>query len=237
MIGLDVSCNQELRTRCLVAKASSISFIVSFVCIIVLSFGRCRRTDFFREYLAFGRCLLDVGNVAGVADKNGAPRLNGYYEATHFCDNILWVEILAGYWKLSARTPGRGDTTTLPSKATGNTWAWGGAEAASGTDRPSGVTGPIPNLLTQVQEYLANNTPRQKTLTCNMVRGRQPSCRRNSDTAAAAAVDAVHTAMIDLEAGARHLLIFNMPKMGVPRRKIGSGRCCRRWVFGFLMWP
>jgi phospholipase/lecithinase/hemolysin len=117
---------------------------------------------------------------------------------------------------LTARTPGRGDTTTLPPETGGNTWAWGGAEAAAGTDQPSGVTEPIPNLLTQVQEYLASNTPRPKTLFAiwsgadNLLVGGQ-----SGPQAAAAAVDAVKTAMIDLEkAGARHLLIFNMPKMG-----------------------
>jgi hypothetical protein len=40
----------------------------------------------------------------------------------------------------------------------------GGAEAAGGTDQSSGVTEPIPNLLTQVQEYLASNTLGGKTL-------------------------------------------------------------------------
>ena len=200
--------------------------LVSFVCIVLLSFGTCfgERIS-FENIIAFGDSLTDVGNVAGVTAKNVAPRINGYYQQTHFCDNLLWVEILAGYWKLSARTPGRGDTTTLASKATGNTWAWGGAEAASGTDRPSGVTGPIPNLLTQVQEYLANNTPRQKTLYAiwsgadNLLVG-----GKFGPQAAAAAVDAVKTAMIDLEkAGARHLLIFNMPKMGdTPDAKSGG---------------
>ena len=106
--------------------------------------------------------------------------------------------------------------TTLPPETGGNTWAWGGAEAASGTDQPSGVTEPIPNLLTQVQQYLSSNTPGRKTLFAIwsgadnlLVAG------KFGPRAAAAAVNAVKTSMLELEkAGARHFLIFNMPKMG-----------------------
>ena len=165
---------------------------------------------------AFGDSLTDVGNVAGVTNPNVAPRIDGYYQETHFCDNILWVEILAAYWGLPPRTPGRGDSTTLPPETGGNIWAWGGAEAASGTDQPSGVTEPIPNLLTQVQQYLASNTPGRKTLFAIwagadnlLVAG------KFGPRAAAAAVSAIKTSMVELEkAGARQFLIFNMPKMG-----------------------
>ena len=170
----------------------------------------------FENIIAFGDSLSDLGNVAGVTAENVAPRIDGYYQETHFCDNHLWVELLAGYWKLAPRTPGRSDTTTLPAKAHGNTWAWGGAEAAAGSDQPSGVTEPIPNLLAQIEHYLAKHTPRPATLYAiwsgadNLLVG-----GKFGPQAAAVAVDAVKTAMINLErAGARHLLIFNMPKMG-----------------------
>jgi phospholipase/lecithinase/hemolysin len=127
-----------------------------------------------------------------------------------FCYNILWA-----YWGLAPRTPGRGDTTTLPPETGGNTWAWGGAEAASGTDKPTGVTEPIPNLLTQVQAYLASNSPGKRALFAiwsgadNLLVG-----GKFGPQAATAAVDAVKTAMQELEkAGARHPLIFNMPQV------------------------
>jgi phospholipase/lecithinase/hemolysin len=124
--------------------------LVSFVSILLLLSGNCFAKQVpFENIIAFGDSLTDVGNVAGVTEENVAPRINGYYQETHFCD-ILWVEILAGYWKLSPRTTGRGKTATLPPRPNGNTWAWGGAEAAAGTDQPSGVTEPIPNL-TQVE--------------------------------------------------------------------------------------
>jgi outer membrane lipase/esterase len=191
--------------------------LLTVVSLAVLMCAPCfGKSMTFDNIIAFGDSLTDVGNVAGVTNPGVAPRINGYYQETHFCDNILWVEILAAYWGLAPRTPGRGDTTTLPPETGGNTWAWGGAEAAAGTDQPSGVTEPIPNLLTQVQEYLASNTVGGKTLYAiwagadNLLVGGQ-----FGPQAAIEAVDAVKTAMIGLEkAGARHLLIFNMPKMG-----------------------
>ena len=194
-----------------------IRLLTGIVTIAVLLCKPCfGKSMTFDNIIAFGDSLTDVGNVAGVTNPGVAPRINGYYKKTHFCDNILWVEILAAHWGLTARTPGRGDTATLPPRTGGNTWAWGGAEAAAGADQPSGVTEPIPNLLTQVREYLASNTPGPKTLYAiwsgadNLLVGGQ-----FGPQAAAAAVDAVKSAMIDLEkAGARHLLIFTMPKMG-----------------------
>ena len=194
-----------------------IRLLTGIVSIAVVFCGPCfGKSMSFDNIIAFGDSLTDVGNVAGVTEQNVAPRINGYYQETHFCDNVLWVEILAAYWGLPARTPGRGNTTTLPAETSGNTWAWGGAEAASGTDQPSGVTEPIPNLLTQVQQYLVSNSPGRRTLYAiwsgadNLLVG-----GKFGPLAAADAVDAVKTAMKELEkAGARNLLIFNMPKMG-----------------------
>jgi phospholipase/lecithinase/hemolysin len=90
----------------------------------------------FNEIIAFGDSLTDVGNVAGVTELGVAPRINGYYKETHFSDNILWIEWLANYWNLLPRTPGRGNSTTLPPRSKGNTWAWGGSEAAAGSVQP-----------------------------------------------------------------------------------------------------
>jgi phospholipase/lecithinase/hemolysin len=169
----------------------------------------------FDEIIAFGDSLTDVGNVAGLTEPGAAPVINGYYQETHFSDNILWIEILANYWGLPVRTPGRGGSTTLPPEPAGNTWAWGGSEAATGSVQPEGVTEPIPNLLTEISQYLAANASNKKTLYTiwsgadNLLVGGQ-----FGPQAAEKAVEAVKTAMQQLElAGARHILIFNMPQL------------------------
>lgn len=171
----------------------------------------------FKDIIAFGDSLTDVGNVALVTEAGYAPVIDGYYEETHFSDNILWVEILADYWGLPARTPGRGFGSKLSPKFKGNTWAWGGSEAGSGTVQPTGVTSPIPNLLREIDQYLSTNIPTRRTLYSiwsgadNLLVG-----GKFGPEAAEQAVDAVVKGMRRLErSGARHFLIFNLPKMGL----------------------
>ncbi len=171
----------------------------------------------FSDLISFGDSLTDVGNVAGVTDSGDAPVIPGYYQETHFSDNLLWNETLANYWGLPARSPGRiALGTSLPAETSGNTWAWGGSEAGSGTVQPTGVTTPIPNLLTETANFLSVRTPVSTELYSiwsgadNLLVG-----GKFGPQAAADAVDAVKTAMQDLEAaGARNFLIFNMPRMG-----------------------
>lgn len=180
----------------------------------------------FDEIISFGDSLTDVGNVAGVTQPGVAPVINGYYQKTHFSDNVLWIEILANYLGLPARTPGRGDSTTLPPLPKGNVWAWGGSEAAAGFVQPSGVTEPIPNLLTEVSDYLDNNDARRRTLYTiwsgadNLLVGGNFSPR-----AARKAVRAVEKAIWELRhAGARNFLVFNMPKLGDTPSAQSGGR-------------
>jgi phospholipase/lecithinase/hemolysin len=180
----------------------------------------------FNDIIAFGDSLTDVGNVAGLTEPGVAPVINGYYEETHFSDNILWIETLANYWKLPTRTPGRGHSTTLPPQTKGNTWAWGGSEAASGSVQPEGVIEPIPNLLKEVNQYLATNVVTRNTLYAiwsgadNLLVGGKFGPR-----AAIQAVKAVEKSMRRLRAaGARHFLIFNMPRLGDTPSAQSGGR-------------
>lgn len=180
----------------------------------------------FKEIIAFGDSLTDVGNVAALTETGVAPVIDGYYQETHFSDNILWIEILADYLNLPMRTPGRGNSTTLPSLSHGNTWAWGGSEAAFGSVQPSGVIEPIPNLLKEVDQYLAANKPNAKMLYSiwsgadNLLVG-----GKFGPKAARMAVKAVEIAMRELEnSGARHFIIFNMPKLGDTPSAQSGGR-------------
>ncbi|MBM4269823.1 MAG: SGNH/GDSL hydrolase family protein [Deltaproteobacteria bacterium] len=170
----------------------------------------------FDDVIAFGDSLTDVGNVAGITTPGNAPVIDGYYEETHFSDEILWIERLADDWGLPDRTPGRGSSTSLPAEPDGNTWAWGGSEAGSGTVQPPGVTEPIPNLLAEVREYLTYHEPNPDALYAiwsganNLLIG-----GKFGPVAAAEAVASVKTSLRVLEdAGAESFLVFNMPKMG-----------------------
>lgn len=170
----------------------------------------------FTDLISFGDSLSDVGNVAGITTPGIAPLVNGYYQETHFSDNVIWNERLAAYLGLPARTPGRDTWGPMPAALSGNTWAWGGSESSANSVSPSWVTYPIPGLLQETSSYLANVTPNATTLYSiwsgadNLLVGNSPS-----PAAASAAVNAVKTAMVDLEsAGARNFLIINMPKIG-----------------------
>ena len=194
-------------------------FFRSVYVVGVLLFFCATRIGFaqpFNEIIAFGDSLTDVGNVAGLTEPGFSPVINGYYKENHFSDNILWIEILADFWGLPARKPGRGNSTTLSPMLKGNIWAWGGSEAASGSVQPDGVLEPIPNLLKEINQYLAANVPHKKTLYSiwsgadNLLVG-----GNFGPKAAKKAVKAVKTAMQCLQqAGARNFLIFNMPKLG-----------------------
>lgn len=183
---------------------------------LVVCLAQALHAAAFPEMVSFGDSLTDVGNVAGVTEAGVAPVIDGYYKETHFSDNVIWDEILADYWGLPARTPGRWKSTTQTPRPKGNVWAWGGSEAAKGTVQPTGVTQPIPNLLTEVKTYLEVNTPDPKTLYTiwsgadNLLVG-----DKFGPKAAVKAVKTIEASMRLLQlAGARHFLVFNMPKMG-----------------------
>lgn len=170
----------------------------------------------YSEVIAFCDSLSDVGNVAGITEEGTSPLIDGYYEETHFSDNIIWIEYLADYWGLPAPTPGRGDTTSLEPQPHGTDWSWGGAEAGSGSVQPDGTTEPLPNLTTQVEQYLASNRPKRNALYVmwcganNLLVG-----EKFGPQAARAAVGSVVEALQALEAaGARNFLVVNMPRLG-----------------------
>jgi phospholipase/lecithinase/hemolysin len=170
----------------------------------------------FSKIIGFGDSLTDVGNVAGIIEPGFPPLTPGYFEQTHFSDGPLWIEWVSNFLHLELPTPGRGNTTTLMPLPNGTDWAWGGAEAAAGTDQPPSVTEPIPNLLLQVQTYLDANVPDRHALYSiwagvnNLLIGGQ-----SSPEAASAAVQAVISAIQMLEdAGAKNFIIFNLYDLG-----------------------
>lgn len=175
----------------------------------------------FKTIIAFGDSLTDVGNVAGITIPGNAPLINGYFEETHFSDNVIWIEQVAAFLKLPTPTPGRGPVTSLPPLTNGSDWAWGGAEADPGfIDLPS-TTEPVPNLLTQVESYLAANKADPNNLYSiwagadNFLEG-----DHNPVEAVDAVVQAIRLLYIG---GARHFLVFNLPQLGDTPAAIAGG--------------
>lgn len=179
----------------------------------------------YSKMIAFCDSLSDVGNVAGITEEGTSPRIDGYYEETHYSDNIIWIEWIAQEWGIRVPRPGRGDSTSLKPRPRGSSWAWGNAESAAGTVQPDGVTEPLPNLLSQVEQYLDYNHPRRSqlfVLWCgadNLLVG-----EKFGPEAAREAVDSVIQAMEQLEAaGARSFLVVNMPRLGDTPEAQGGG--------------
>jgi phospholipase/lecithinase/hemolysin len=195
---------------------------------VLVPMALCQPADAqtFSRIVAFGDSLTDVGNVAGITEKGESPRIKGYYEKTHFSDYWIWIEYLADYWGLPPTTPGRGSTTSLPRRPGGSSWAWGGAEAASGTVQPDGVTEPFPNLLTQVQSYLSYYNSLDPLALYVVWAGADNLLIGGSfgPLAAKKAVKAVITSMRKLERhGARQFVVLNMPSLSItPRAQEGG---------------
>jgi phospholipase/lecithinase/hemolysin len=170
----------------------------------------------YSNIYAFGDSLTDVGNAAGVTQPGVAPVINGYYNEEEFSDGILWNQYLANYWGLPAQTVGRGNTTTQTPEPGGSDWAYAGAAAGTGTDQPTGVTQPIPQLLTQVSTYLQANTPASSALYAVWSGADNLLVEGDASPAAAdAAAASVTMAVQELNAaGAQHFLVFNLPDIG-----------------------
>lgn len=194
-----------------------LQLIFRMIGFLILFFSPAEKvfSNTFAEIIAFGDSLTDVGNVAGLTKPGVAPVINGYYKKTHFCDFIIWVETTADFLHLPPRTPGRGSSTSLPPLPDGNTWAWGGSEAAAGSVKQEGVSEPIPNLLLEVDQYLAVHTPKVNTLYSiwsgadNLLIGDHFTPKYADQ-----AVQAIESAIRRLaDRGASNFLIFNMPSL------------------------
>jgi phospholipase/lecithinase/hemolysin len=193
---------------------SRFSFLA--ICLFGLSSSVFAAYPKFDEMIGFGDSLTDVGNSALLTIPGQSPRINGYLKMNHFSDGILWNQRVARELKLGKRTLGRGKTTSLKPRRHGNTWAWGGSEAATGSVQPSSVTEPIPNLLTEIANYLATNKPTKRTLYSiwagadNLLIGHQ-----FTPEAAQAAAQAVLTGIEEIILkGGLNYLIFNNPALG-----------------------
>ncbi len=116
-------------------RSSFIAFLF-FVCCTVRAFA----AQSYSAIYVFGDSYCDTGNIA-LATKGAKPLSPPYYQG-RFSNGPIWVEHLAGTFKLSV----------LPSLAGGTDYATGGADLLQSVVTS---TGTIPSVEAQVAEYLA----------------------------------------------------------------------------------
>jgi phospholipase/lecithinase/hemolysin len=98
--------------------------------------------------VAFGDSLSDTGNVYAATGQT-QPAPPNEYSPGRFANGPVWVEYLASDMHVPAPTP---------SIAGGTDYAWGGAQTGTGTVLLGGLL-PVPNIGTQISQYLSAHTP------------------------------------------------------------------------------
>jgi phospholipase/lecithinase/hemolysin len=177
----------------------------------------------------FGDSLTDVGNVWTYSQhtKPLCADMGGAYSEGRFCNGLNYADHLSTYLGLPAPTP---------SLLGGNDYAWGGAGTA--TDGFSKLK--TPNLGTQVSMYLAGLNGSQidpNRLVVVWAGGNDPIYEEQTDFVLSVAniVDAV-TRLVD-EAGAKNILVNNLPPLGNTPAAIKKGTDAQNalngWTLGF----
>jgi phospholipase/lecithinase/hemolysin len=105
----------------------------------------------FTGIVSFGDSLTDVGNFYAATGGASPPTGLGY-DAGRFTNGLNWVEYLAQDLGVAAPTA---------SVNGGTDYAYGGATTGTGTTTLTflGGTATVPNIATQIDNYLASNTP------------------------------------------------------------------------------
>lgn len=126
----------------------------------------CEPLSLIRRVVVFGDEWSDIGNTATIVATNFPPRVTGFYQLTHYSNDLTWQEMLNGFsprsgvnpWSIATPTAGRdGSISGAGSNPTGTAWAWGGALSGAGSTPVPGSTSQVPNVRNQVAAYLASN--------------------------------------------------------------------------------
>ncbi len=163
-------------------------------------FGDAARGDGITGIVSFGDSLSDVGNAyLGSGMTQPAP-VSAYYQG-HFSNGPIWVEYLAKDLGVAAPTA---------ALAGGTDYAFGGAQTGSGYASLAGAQ--VPNIGTQIDMYLAHNTPSPTQLFTiwgganDVLSGTQPN-----PAVSIANIGQEITTLAD--AGARQFLVANLPPL------------------------
>ena len=187
-------------------KLSGATFALAISCSALLSGVGAHAADFSKIY-AFGDSLSDVGNVS-LATGGGEPA--SPYVGGQFTNGPVWVQDLAGRLGLPPLTP---------SLAGGNDYAFGGATTGSAaTNNPE-----VPDLVQQVATFLAGPpAPSDALYTFSIgandlfaILGGETGGLTPAQAAGAAAQVVADQAAALAAAGAKNLVLFDVPDLGL----------------------
>jgi thermolabile hemolysin len=169
--------------------------LCGLVLVLSLVSGSSSHADIV-QLVVFGDSLLDTGNVytATNGQQPPPPYFNG-----RFSNGIVWNEYLAAGLHIAAATP---------SLTGGTNYAWGGAESGTGVSPQNGV----PNVLTQVGQFLSGNTLSSNQL---VVMDGGANDFFDGQTDPNVPVNNLATAITSLAAaGGKQFLVQNLPPLG-----------------------
>jgi outer membrane lipase/esterase len=171
------------------------------LCAAILATGLPAAAGTFSELIAFGDSLSDAGNGYAL---NGQPPSPPYFQG-RASDGPVWVERLAPLLGVPTPTP-----STL-SGSNGTDYAYYGARTTGGS---------VPSVGQQVQTYLSSHTPSPTELF---------TVQGGADDFSAGVLDPTvpaHALRDDisalLTAGARHVLVMNLPPLGKTPAYVGT---------------
>ena len=168
----------------------------------------------FSAIYAFGDSLSDVGNVylaTNLATGGERPEPGPPYVDGQFSNGPIWVQDLAEMMSLPALTP---------SLINGNDFAWGGATAGAGAA--------VPSLLDQVGIFLAakggapSNALYTFSIGANDLFGVLSGSAQPRGLSQIAGDVAKAAQALEL-AGARHLMLFGVPNLGLTPMILTAG--------------
>jgi phospholipase/lecithinase/hemolysin len=182
-------------------RIARVTSVVVLVCALVGATVGAASADI----VVFGDSLSDTGNIYSAIHYPGSP----YYQG-RFSNGPVWVEHLAAGLGLPAPTY---------SRSGGDNYAYGGAMTGSGY-----VYFIVPNLGTQISQYLATNAGQAAADDLFVVWGGGNDLLSNEqiDVSVPVANLVDHVATL-AAAGAEEFLVPNLPPLGRTPRYYGSG--------------
>lgn len=161
----------------------------------------------------FGDSLLDVGNTYRLSGGFAPP--SPFYWEGRFSNGPLWVEHVA---------EALGQPTPVPARDGGSSYAFGGSQTA---DHPGPIPEvDLPDLDEQVEMYVSGLDPhdRRSRHDLHVVWSGANDFLLGEQTDPAASVDNVAAQLENLyDAGARQMLVPNLPPLGRVPLAVGQG--------------
>lgn len=174
---------------------------IVFFCGAVLGIAGWARASAYSDLVAFGDSLSDAGNGYAM---NGQPASPPYFEG-RASDGPVWVERLGPMLGLAAPTP------SALGGANATDYAYYGAATTGGT---------VPSVQQQVQTYLSTHAPSSTDLFTIQGGTNDFSSGVLDPTAPANAIrDDISTL---IAAGAKHVLVMNLPPLGKTPEFVGG---------------